>query len=50
MHERKKLMADKSDGCIALPGGCGTLEELLEAITWRQLHLNPHRGKKIYLN
>jgi uncharacterized protein (TIGR00730 family) len=41
-------MSDKSDGCIALPGGCGTLEELLEAITWRQLHINQHRdgGRK----
>lgn len=39
MHERKKLMADLSDGIIALPGGCGTLEELLEIITWKQLGL-----------
>ncbi len=43
MHERKRRMADLSDGCIALPGGCGTLEELLEVITWKQLglYLNP---------
>ena len=43
MHERKKLMADLSDAIIALPGGCGTLEELLEIITWKQLglYLNP---------
>ena len=43
MHERKKLMADRSDAIIALPGGCGTLEELLEIITWTQLgiYLNP---------
>lgn len=40
MHERKRLMAELSDAVIALPGGCGTLEELLEAITWRQLGLN----------
>lgn len=33
MHERKQLMADLSDAVIALPGGCGTLEELLEVIT-----------------
>lgn len=33
MHERKRLMAEKSDAVIALPGGCGTLEELLEIIT-----------------
>ncbi|WP_300729722.1 TIGR00730 family Rossman fold protein [uncultured Bacteroides sp.] len=39
MHERKQLMADMSDGIIALPGGCGTLEELLEIITWKQLGL-----------
>ena len=43
MHERKRLMADLSDGVVALPGGCGTLEELLEIITWKQLglYLNP---------
>ena len=39
MHERKQLMADMSDAVIALPGGCGTLEELLEVITWKQLGL-----------
>jgi uncharacterized protein (TIGR00730 family) len=43
MHERKQMMADLSDGAIALPGGCGTFEELLEIITWKQLglYLNP---------
>lgn len=43
MHERKQLMADLSDAVIALPGGCGTLEELFEIITWKQLglFLNP---------
>ncbi|MGL5273304.1 MAG: TIGR00730 family Rossman fold protein [Phocaeicola sp.] len=43
MHERKSKMAELSDGVIALPGGCGTLEELLEIITWKQLalYLNP---------
>ena len=43
MHERKQTMARLSDGIIALPGGCGTLEELLEVITWKQLglYLNP---------
>ncbi len=43
MHERKMKMADLSDAVIALPGGCGTLEELLEIITWKQLglYLNP---------
>lgn len=39
MHERKQMMADLSDSVIALPGGCGTLEELLEIITWKQLGL-----------
>ncbi|MDD4720903.1 MAG: TIGR00730 family Rossman fold protein [Bacteroides sp.] len=42
MHARKQKMADLSDGVIALPGGCGTLEELLEIITWKQLGLYPH--------
>ena len=43
MHERKQTMARLSDGVIALPGGCGTMEELLEIITWKQLglYLNP---------
>lgn len=43
MHERKQRMAELSDAVIALPGGCGTLEELLEIITWKQLglYLNP---------
>ena len=42
MHERKQRMADMSDAVIALPGGCGTLEELMEIITWRQLGLYHH--------
>lgn len=37
MHERKQRMADLSGACIALPGGVGTMEELLEIITWKQL-------------
>jgi len=37
MHERKALMAQLSDGFIALPGGFGTLEELFEVLTWSQL-------------
>ena len=37
MHERKRLMADLSDGFIALPGGIGTLEEFFETFTWQQL-------------
>jgi uncharacterized protein (TIGR00730 family) len=37
MHERKAMMADLSDGFIAMPGGIGTLEELFEVFTWSQL-------------
>lgn len=37
MHERKAMMADLSEGFIAMPGGLGTLEELFEALTWLQL-------------
>ena len=37
MHERKQLMAERSDAFVALPGGIGTLEELFEVWTWRQL-------------
>jgi len=37
MHERKEKMAKMADAVVALPGGCGTLEELLEVITWKQL-------------
>jgi uncharacterized protein (TIGR00730 family) len=43
MHDRKALMAARSDAFLALPGGYGTLEELFEAITWGQLgyHAKP---------
>ena len=37
MHERKRLMAERADVFVALPGGIGTLEELFEVWTWRQL-------------
>ncbi len=37
MHERKALMAELSDGFVAMPGGIGTLEELFEILTWSQL-------------
>ncbi len=40
MHERKALMADLSDGFMALPGGLGTTEELTEILTWLQLGLH----------
>ncbi len=39
MHERKNRMSELADAYIALPGGCGTMEELLEIITWKQLGL-----------
>ncbi len=40
MHERKAMMADLSDGFIALPGGFGTFEEFCEVLTWSQLGLH----------
>ncbi|MCM1109858.1 MAG: TIGR00730 family Rossman fold protein [Clostridium sp.] len=48
MHSRKQLMASMSLAAIAMPGGCGTLEELLELITWRQLGL--FRGQIVIAN
>lgn len=39
MHQRKQKMAELADGFIAMPGGFGTLEELCEILTWRQLNL-----------
>lgn len=48
MHARKERMAALAHGVIAMPGGCGTLEELLEIITWRQLGL--YRGNIVILN
>ena len=41
MHERKALMADLSDGFVALPGGLGTIEEFFEVVTWAQLGMHP---------
>lgn len=40
MHERKALMADLSDGFVALPGGLGTIEEFFEIVTWAQLGIH----------
>lgn len=40
MHERKRLMADRADAFIAMPGGLGTLEELFEILTWGQLRFH----------
>ena len=37
MHQRKQMMAERADAFIAMPGGIGTLEELYEVWTWRQL-------------
>jgi uncharacterized protein (TIGR00730 family) len=43
MHERKRIMFEKSDSFLALPGGIGTLEEVVEIMTWAQLdqHAKP---------
>ena len=40
MHERKAIMADRADAFVALPGGFGTMDELFEALTWRQLAMH----------
>jgi uncharacterized protein (TIGR00730 family) len=48
MHERKKMMFDRSDAFIVLPGGLGTLDETLEVMTWAQLSL--HKKPIILLN
>lgn len=48
MHSRKETMAQLSDAVVAMPGGCGTFEELMEIITWKQLGL--FSGTIIILN
>ena len=48
MHERKKLMLYNADAVIALPGGPGTLDELIEVLTWR--HLGLHAKPAFLLN
>jgi uncharacterized protein (TIGR00730 family) len=48
MHERKALMASLADGFVGLPGGLGTLEEVLEVLTWAQLGI--HRKPVALLN
>lgn len=40
MHERKKIMFDRADAFVVLPGGFGTLDEICEMITWKQLKIN----------
>ena len=42
MHERKALMAELSEGFIAMPGGYGTLDETFEILTWAQLGMHKH--------
>jgi len=46
MHARKRMMVDRSDGFVVLPGGLGTMDEFFEVVTWKQLHLH---GKPIVL-
>ena len=46
MHARKRLMVDRSDGFVILPGGLGTMDEFFEIVTWKQLRLH---GKPIVL-
>lgn len=48
MHSRKRRMAELASAVIAMPGGCGTMEELLEIITWRQLGI--YSGNIVILN
>ena len=48
MHQRKAMMADLSDGFIALPGGLGTIEEIFEVLTWAQLGF--HKKPRALLN
>jgi uncharacterized protein (TIGR00730 family) len=48
MHERKQIMFDRADAFVALPGGVGTLEELVEQLTWSQL--GRHRKPILIVN
>jgi uncharacterized protein (TIGR00730 family) len=48
MHERKKIMFDQADAFAVFPGGIGTLEEVVELISWRRLHL--HKKPIVFLN
>lgn len=48
MHERKKMMFDRSDAFIVLPGGLGTLDETMEMMTWAQLSL--HKKPIVLIN
>lgn len=48
MHERLRIMKQESDAFVALPGGCGTLDELFQTITWKRLGL--HLGPIVIVN
>lgn len=48
MHERKALMFAESDGFVVMPGGIGTLEEIVELLSWRRLDL--HRKPTVFVN
>lgn len=48
MHDRKKILYDKADVAIILPGGMGTMDELFELLTWN--NLNIHQKKVVVLN
>jgi uncharacterized protein (TIGR00730 family) len=48
MHERKALMYDRSDAFVAFPGGFGTLDEIMEIVTWKQLSI--HNKPVIFAN
>ena len=50
MHERKMIMFDRADAFVALPGGPGTLDELIELLTWRQLDLHAKPAHLLNLN
>ena len=48
MHQRKQIMFNRSDAFVVMPGGIGTLDEVMEMLTWRQLHR--HRKPIVFLN
>ena len=48
MHTRKRRMAELADGFVVMPGGLGTLDEMFEIVTWRQLGL--HRKPVVLVN
>ncbi len=50
MHERKSKMQSLCHGCLALPGGFGTLEEMFEALTWAQKPLELHEKPCVFVN